>query len=519
MSSIPKVPALFMPEPDEIDIGGTFDPEEGASEILSPKKLENTMRVQCAHGAPLLTAGKMPTNEELDAVNATGVVMTATGRRVSSFIRDAQRVVFHTFNPRRKQEYVDRGALYVRHHGEAVDTEEGVRLGGPGLVTITSLEAVGDLRTLKGKHTVGTRGSPQDRMMGMVLDQPVIVRVGGADDVLTPEVKEQVLTHEIEGFIFQDVKDLLQFQSAWKEVALPSTIDASRVVHPEPSVLLEASPEDLLQFFANEQNFAEGNPCDGYIVTEPLSPSDAQRIWDARVTRIADVHDKPLEFPEGALRVGVLNLQGASKVERWMLKQLRQQILTWMNIRIKMVHTRQEIENLHGIVYPGGWHGPQLMLYNDHRLGINEAVRQAITEERLGVLFSCAGAIGAGNPKKERIGCSKHPPSNFLDYGIHNNKLSGRVPMRFRRGDNGSESWEERMTNCVGAPIFLNPNPEQLQPLVTTMDHAPVALKKRAIGPKPPIYAAGIHSTLLESEWLEELGRSQAEKRRKGVQD
>lgn len=508
-----------MPEADEIDVGGAFDPDEGASEILSPKKLENTMRVQCAHGAPLLTVKKMPSNEELDAVNATGVVMTATGRQVSTFIRDAQRVIFHTFNPRRTQDYTDRGELYVHHHGQEVESAEGVRLGGPGLVTITSLEALGDLRTLTGKRVTGGSRSPHDRMMEMVLDQPVIVRVGNATDVLTPQVKEQVLTHEIEGFIFQDVADLLRFQHEWKGVALPASVDASRVVHPEPSVLLEATPEDLLQFFANEQNFAEGNPCDGYIVTEPLSPSDAQRIWDARVTRIADAHDQPLEFPEGALRVGVINLQGASKVERWLLKQLRQQILTWMHIRIKMVHTRQELEGLHGIVFPGGWHGPQLMLYNDPRLGINDAVRQAIAEERLGVLFSCAGAIGAGNPKKERIGCSKHPPSNFLDYGIHNNKLSGRVPMRFRRGDNGSERWEERMTNCVGAPIFLNPSPEQLQPIVTTMDHAPVAVKKRSVGTKPPIFAAGIHSTLLESEWLEELGRSQAEIRRKGVQD
>ena len=95
-------------------------------------KLINTLRVQCAHGAPLPTGTTLPSEEALDSINATGVVMAPSARKVSAFIRDAQRVIFHTFNPRRPQEYVDRAALYVQHHGREVETDECVRLGGPG---------------------------------------------------------------------------------------------------------------------------------------------------------------------------------------------------------------------------------------------------------------------------------------------------------------------------------------------------------------------------------------------------
>jgi glutamine amidotransferase PdxT len=463
----------------------------------------------------------LPSEQALDYMNATGIVMAPSVRKVSALIRDAQRVIFHTFNPRRPQEYIDRGTLYVQHHGQKVETNEDIRLGGPGLVTLAWLDGLDALQRLKAEHSTGTHGSPQDRLMEQVLDQPVLVRVENANDVLTPQTKEKVFAHAVQGFVFQSPDDILRFHAAWKAVPLRADermpLGTGITAHPEPSVLLEASPETLLRFFAEAQNFVEGNPCDGYIVTEPLSPDDAERIWDARVERIASAHRTPLAFPEGVLRVGVLNLQGASKMESWLLEQARQQVLTWMNVRIEMVHTREEIENLHGLIFPGGWHGPQLMLYNDQRLGINEAVRDAISEDRLAVLFSCAGAIGAGNPKKERIDCSQHPPSNFLDYGIRNNVLNGEIHVRCKQ-QNGA-TWEDRTTTCVGAPIFLNPNPEQLGIMATTLDHAPVALRKRTSKEKPPIYAASIHSPWLESEWLEELGRSQAEKRRKGVQD
>ncbi|MEK7591409.1 MAG: hypothetical protein AAB489_04345, partial [Patescibacteria group bacterium] len=471
--------------------------------------------------APLPTGTTLPSEEALDSINATGVVMAPSARKVSAFIRDAQRVIFHTFNPRRPQEYVDRAALYVQHHGREVETDECVRLGGPGLVTLASLDALDALERLRSEHLVVPPVNPTDRMMQQVLDQPVLVRVEHAHDVLTPQMKERVTARAIEGFVFQDPGDLLRFHAAWKTIPVTAKADVtsnSAATAPlEPSILLEANPETLLRFFAEEQNFAEGNPCDGYIVTEPLSPDDAERIRDARVGRIASAHSTPLSFPKGMLRVGVLNLQGESKMESWCLERARQQVLAWMNVRIQMVHTRREIENLDGLVFPGGWHGPQLMLYNDRRLGINKAVRDAIAEDRLAVLFSCAGAIGAGNSKKERIGCSQQPPSNFLDYGIRNNVLNGEIHVRCKQLTDAV--WEDRTTNCVGAPIFLNPNPEQLEILATTLDHAPVALRKRTSKKQPPIYAASMHSTWLESRWLEELGRSQAENLRRGVQD
>ena len=140
-------------------------------------------------------------------------------------------------------------------------------------------------------------------MMQQVLDQPVLVRVEHAHDVLTPQMKERVTARAIEGFVFQDPGDLLRFHAAWKTIPVTAKADVtsnSAATAPlEPSILLEANPETLLRFFAEEQNFAEGNPCDGYIVTEPLSPDDAERIRDARVGRIASAHSTPLSFPKG----------------------------------------------------------------------------------------------------------------------------------------------------------------------------------------------------------------------------
>jgi|GEM_PF-7027501 len=508
-----------MPNSDSILSGGDNPDAEEGSQILSPKDMEKALRVHCAHGAPLVTTRQLPSEAELDRVNATGVVIpqSAGPRQVESVLERSNRVIFHTLHPQRVSDYVNRTEQYVGFHGKEVPTEEGARLGGPGLVTMTTLDALGELEAIKKSHRAGKNANARDKLMEHGFEQPVIVRVNKAEDVLTPDVKLRVLAHEIEGFSFSNAEEMLQFRAGWKGVALSG--EDQNLVIPEPSILLEATPAELLAFFGNEQHFDAGTPCDGYIATEPLNENTADGIWNARVDRIAETHDEPWEFPEGALRIGVINLQGASKVERWLLRQLQQQILTWMNIHIKMVHTREEIENLHGIVYPGGWHGPQLMFYNDERLGINDAVREAIQQERLGVFFSCAGAIGAGNPHKERIGCSQHPPSNFLDYGIHNNRFSGRIPMRFRTGENGGEHWEERPTNTAGAPVFLNPNPEQLQAIVTTMGHEPVAVRKRVPLTTPPIYASGVHSTLVASEWLEQLAASQAEKRRRGVTD
>src|SRR3989338_746983 len=174
-----------------------------------------------------------------------------------------------------------------------------------------------------------------------------------------------------------------------------------------------------------------------------------------------------------------------------------------------MVHTRQEMENLDGIVLPAGWSGSQLPKYE--RMGIIEGLRDALREKRMAMYFSCAGAILAGNSKKKRVGCSAHPPADLLDYGVINNHINGEVPIIFQQGSNGGRTWITKKTPCVGAPVFVNVNQTELEPIALTEGHEIVAVE--GTNPKhPPILASAVHTERLYKRWLRKLGEHEWQK-------
>lgn len=453
------------------------------------------MRLACTAGTPVVPAsGASPwTAERLDEIGATGILLP-DATLPDRLLRRAGRPAFVPFRKSNQQRFLDLCSGYMQEFGHP----QKAQLNGPGLIAMLD-----DIRELpvfiafKGQVNMildAAQWKPHERaQMDETLDVPVVVRLRNPEDAYLPESVAAVRDGLIHGFITADPDALVNFEQQWNLKQFERTW-VDEPVHC-PHTMLEGTPELVEQFYR------KGGRCDGYICTAPLTIDMSRAITNARFRGLFSFAP-PDTISDTSVRVGIVDLQGASKPTRRIIDHVASKGCAQVSTR--PLHRAMDFDDLDAVVWPGGWHGPQLKLYR--AAGIIEATRHAINELGVSALFECAGAIAARQHGKIASGCSKQPPASLGDYGVNgNNQVTGRKSILVRFDDLGG--WEEKAVHFLGAPVFEEVGPDWEVVAKTKTRSRTVGLRR--IPGKPGmdgiVFASAFHGQVIMQQFIREV--------------
>lgn len=426
---------------------------------------ENSIRLFCTAGAPVVVvrSEKEVDKQLLSNINAAGIFIASdipieTAQRI---IEKSDTVMFHEFVDAERYEELCEAYLecYTHKSYPAI-------LGGPGMITVLP-EPQGIDNYFQTVKELEKRLANRTGQKINFLPQPLVVKVND-----TKTLDNAVSLHErnrIEGVLFNDHQ---LFRACKQKDAL------------------------FALFMGDIDKITEiGHEFDGYIINQIPSQKKAKELIHIRVEKIAQRYNQPLftSKDKNRIRIGVVALQGAYFLEKALLESL-QPILPY-DIEIILVHTKEEMTYLDGIILGGGWHIPQYHLYNDRSLKIFGGI-QELVHTGGHILFSCAGAILARNSQKSGEGC--FPESfNLMDYGVINNKINGvrKFPI----------AGKTKQGVFVGAPQFVELG-KNLEDVVYLDDKIAISVTKTNKNGSI-LTATSVHNRSIILRWLNKIAK------------
>lgn len=465
-------------------------------------RVAELLRVCCTGGGLL---HKAPENSsKRSPIMTTGVVIDPQSENLAEVMQAAPAVMLYHANADDLESYErilkTYRKLFVKGNGEHIE------YGGPGFIALVDFKDVNQvdetlIRHQNGLFTASEDKNPEEQqILHEIAKHPVLLKVGVEQQLIDSnynihqKIVDATDSGRVSGFVFNNAKDLFYFRLQWENGDETSDKDV-------PFTVFCSDFKGLKDFFGKHSN-----ECDAYMCTEELTDEQSAEIRDLRLANIqARVRNKietvgltPLgtktldKQSERNIVIGVLALQGAAKLEKWLLNQVIETYKPTFGIDVRYVYTREELEYLNpdALVLPGGWHGPMLEMIE--RMDMTHVIRNFLSQGYKAMVASCAGAIAARSDRKESTGCSDHVPLGIGNYAIINNAFNGILPYRVEL-NGGSKLSGEMEGVFVGAPEFCRLG-EQVSRLAIVGGHDAIVGVKEELPNNSAFFGFSVHT-------------------------